>query len=467
VAVTGRVFRPVLYPERCNACTICIGQGPAYVEKGFRGDETSIRGKIFQGMAGQISSLLTPLTETEPPCQAACPIGQDVRGYLKAVAERRFNAAVGIVRETNPLPLVCGTICSRPCESACFRSSVDNPLAIRSVKRFAALYEKARMPAPSPSEILHEGYVAIVGSGPAGLAAAYILLKNGVRPVVYEKEEEIGGMLAWAIPDFRLSRSDLVYEVNYLERMGVTFVTGKAFGKSLTISSLEEDGARAVLLTIGATRGRKLPLDGSDAFEPILDCLDYLRQVSAGFSPDLGGQVVVIGGGNAAVDTARTLRRSGVSEVTVLYRRPKEQMPADREEVAAAKREGVSFLFAVLPSVVVKGANGWQLEGFETRSEGRAYPVAVLKERPVVLPITGIVSAVGQRPDASGFSEAEDVRCDAGGRIVVDDIMQTSRYGVFAAGDGVTGPSTVVEAMASGISAARIILSKRFKGEAS
>ncbi len=465
MAVIGRTLRPVLSPERCNTCTVCVGLGPAYIEKGFRDDETSVRGKVFQGMGDPPSPLPTPLTETAPPCQATCPIGQDVRGYLKAVAEGRFDAAVDIVRETNPLPLVCGTICPHPCESACYRSEIDAPLAIRNVKRFAALYEKAGMPAPAPSKILHTGHVAIIGSGPAGLAAAYTLVKNGVQPIVYEKEEEIGGMLAWAIPSFRLSRSDVTYEINYLAAMGVTFITGKALGEALTLSGLEADGARAVLLAIGTTQGRKLPLDGSDAFEPLLDCLDYLRQVHAGTPPDLGSRVAVIGGGNAAIDTARTLRHAGVPEVTVLYRRPKEQMPADSEEVAAAEEEGVSFLFRVLPTAIVKGADGWQLEGFETRSESRARPVTVLKERPVVISVTGIVTAVGQQPDVSGFTESEGIACNAGGLISVDDAMQTSRHGVFAAGDGVSGPSTVVEAMAGGISAARAILSKRFKGE--
>jgi len=466
MAVTGRTFRPVVSPERCNVCTVCIGLGPAYVEKGFRNDDTSVRGKVFQGMGDPPPTAPTPLIETAPPCQATCPIGQDVRGYLKAVAEGRFDAAVGIVRETNPLPLVCGTICSHPCESACFRSGIDTPLAIRNVKRFAALYEKSRMPVPPPSKILHNGHVAIIGSGPAGLAAAYTLLKNGVRPIVYEKEGEIGGMLAWAIPAFRLPRSDLTYEIDYLAGMGVTFVTGKTFGKFLTISGLEADGAHAVLLAIGAAQGKKLLLDGSDAFGPLLDCLDYLRQVHTGTPPELGERVAVIGGGNAAIDTARTLRRAGVPKVTVLYRRSKDQMPADPEEVAAAEKEGVSFLFKVLPTMVVKGANGWRLEGFETRSDSRAHPVAVLKEKPVVIPVTGIVTAVGQQPDVSGFAETEGIRCNAGGLISTDETMQTSRQGVFAAGDGVTGPSTVVEAMAGGIAAARAILSSRFDGEA-
>ncbi len=457
MAVVGRTFRPRVNHERCNTCSVCTEQCPAYVDPGFRDATESVRGQVFASFAVSPPAQATPIEASPPPCQVTCPIHQDVRGYLKAVAEERFRDAVTLIRETNPLPLVCGTICPHPCERECLCGTFDDPVGIRAVKRFAALYEKREGMRPEVPPPVPGKKVAIIGSGPAGIAAAYTLIRRGVTPVVFEKTSRLGGMLAWAIPTFRLPREILDYELEVLREMGVRFRTGQALGETLTLSSLRSEGYAAILLTVGATRGRKVSLEGEAAFPAHLDCLDALFAVHRGEAPDLGSAVAVIGGGNAAIDTARVLKREGVSEVTVIYRRPEDQMPADPEEVQAAKGEGVRFRFSALPTRLSRENETWRLSGFETRSQGRGAPVEMVKDRSFAISVTGLVSAISQVPE-SAWAEGEGIAVHSDGTLQVDEAMRTSREGVYAAGDAVTGPSTVVEAMASGAMAAEHIL---------
>ncbi len=457
MAVIGRTFRPVINEERCNTCSICTQQCPAYVDAGYRQAEESVRGRVFRSFGISPPPQITPIDPADPPCQMTCPIHQDVRGYLKAVAEGRHADAVALIRETNPLPLVCGTICPHPCEMSCLRGTVDIPVGIRAVKRFAALYEKRHGLKPDVPSLTTGKKVAIIGSGPAGIAAAYFLVRHGVQPIVFEKTSRIGGMLAWAIPAFRLPRDILTYEFELLTSLGIEFRTNQDFGSKLSLDNLKNDGFDAILLAIGTTRGDKVSLEGEEEFENHLDCLTCLFAIHRGESPNLGNAVVVIGGGNAAIDTARVLKRSGVADVTIVYRRPRDQMPADREEVAAAEKEGISFLFSALPTRLSKVGSTWRLTGFETRSVARNTPVEILRDTPFELPVTGIISAISQLPETS-WAEKEKIAVHADGTLQVDDTLTTSREGVFAAGDAVTGPSTVVEAMASGQAAAESII---------
>ncbi len=463
MAVIGRTFRPLVDEKRCNTCSICTEQCPAYVDGGFQKAEESIRGKIFQTFNTAPPLQVTPIPAASPPCQATCPIHQDVRGYLKAVAEGKHADAVAIIRETNPLPLVCGTICPHPCEATCFRGILDEPVGIRAVKRFAALYEKRnglkpQIPAPTSGK-----RVAIIGSGPAGIAAAYTLVWHGVSPVVFEKTDRIGGMLAWAIPEFRLPRDLLTYEIEVLASLGIEFRLNQGLGTHLDFNTLEKEGFNAILLAIGTTRGQKVSLEGGNSFKNHLDCLTYLFAVHGEEPPDLGDTVAIIGGGNAAIDTARVLKRAGAREVTVVYRRTREQMPADEDEVKAAKREGIHFRFSVLPTQVTQKSGQWYLSGFATRSAERDRPIEVLKDKPFSLPITGIISAISQLPETD-WPNGETIKVNPDGTLGVQENHETLRTGVFAAGDAVTGPSTVVEAMADGMAAAEAIL-KFLKGK--
>lgn len=457
MAVIGRNFRPVVQHERCNICSVCTGQCPAYVDEGFRYDMTSIRGKVLQRFASPPPLMLTPIEETLPPCQATCPIHQDVRGYLKAVAQRRYDDAVALIRQTNPLPLVCGYICPHPCETECFRGAIDDPVAIRAVKRFAALYEKEEGLKPAIPNITSPKVVAIVGSGPAGIAAAYKLIQNGIKSVIFEKTSQIGGMLSWAIPDFRLPRDILEYEISVLKGFGIECKTHQSLGDNLTISSLKEEGFDAIILTIGATNGKKVALETPRDFKAHLDCLETLSIIHRGEWPGLGNTVAVIGGGNAAIDTARVLKRLGTDKITVIYRRTSDEMPADGKEVKEAVTEGIQFRYSSLPTALVKDGGRWFLTGFETRSAGRHIPVEVLRERPFSIPVTGVVSAISQLPETS-WARDEGIALAPDGTLYVDEDMKTSVEGVYAAGDGVTGPSTVVEAMASGYAAAETVL---------
>jgi len=456
MAVIGRNFRPVVQTERCNTCSVCTEQCPAYVDEGFRNDRESIRGKVFQTFTFPPHVMPTPIEKSPPPCQVTCPIHQDVRGYLRAVAQKRYSDAVALIRQTNPLPLVCGYICPHPCEMECFRGSIDDPVAIRAVKRFVALFEKEEKLKPAALNITSTKKVAIVGSGPAGIAAAYKLIQNGIKSIIFEKTSHIGGMLSWAIPDFRLPRDILKYEISVLKGVGIEFKTNQSLGNNLTISSLKEIGFEAIILAIGTTQGKKVELEGAKDFKAHLDCLKMLSLVSQGAKTELGKAVAVIGGGNAAIDTARVLKRSGVDQVTVVYRRPEGQMPADNEEVMEAKSEGILFRFSSLPTALSKDNGHWNLSGFETESRDRHLPVEVLKDKPFSLPITGIISAISQIPETP-WAQTEGIALNPDGTLQADD-AKTSVTGVYGAGDAITGPSTVVEAMASGYAAAEAVL---------
>jgi len=463
MTVIGRTYRPFVDEKRCNTCSICTQQCPAYADEGFQKTDGSLRQKITQSFDAPPTLQVTPIPAASPPCQTTCPIHQDVRGYLRAVAEGRHADAIAIIRKTNPLPLICGTICPHPCETACFRGILDDPVGIRAVKRFAALYEKRNTLKPEIPVPASGKQVAVIGSGPAGIAAAYTLIQQGIRPFIFEKTSRIGGMLAWAIPEFRLPRDILAYEFEVLTSLGITFRTNQGLGTELTLDTLERDGFDAILLAVGTTRGRKVSLEGEHRFKNHLDCLSYLFSVHRGAPPEMGDSVAVIGGGNAAIDTARVLKRTGAANVTVLYRRLKGQMPADKEEVTAAERENIQFLFSSLPTRISQKGRTWTLSGYKTQSIDRNHPVEILKDRPFSIPVTGIISAIQQVPETD-WAEREGIDIASNGCLRVDEAHQTARKGTFAAGDAVTGPSTVVAAMADGMAAAESILNL-LKGE--
>ena len=356
-----------------------------------------------------------------------------------------------MIRETNPLPSVCGYICHHPCESACTRGFVDEPISIKSLKRFVAGYDDSHLRYPETGKA-KKRKVCIVGSGPAGLTAAHELAKKGYEVEIIESYSEPGGMLVWAIPPFRLPREILKRDIEYIKKMGVTIKTGVYFGTDLTISDLKKAGAKAIIVATGTPVSLKMNIENESGFEGYVDCLMFLRKYVQHEEISLGDRVLVVGGGNAAIDSARSAARVGARNVTILYRRGPDEMPADRDEVKEALIEGIKIEFLTAPKRIIE--SGGKVKALEcVRTELREAPDSK-RPRPVVIAgseftvnADTVISAIGQEPD-------QTLRKTLG---MDSEITSTGKEGVFAAGDFVNGPTTVVEAMASGKKVARAV----------
>jgi len=390
----------------------------------------------------------------DAPCHHTCPAGVKAHRYVRAISRNKFDEAYLVVRESMPLPSVCGLVCFHPCESRCRRGSLDEPIAIRALKGAAVKYgarAEARTGKPAPRT---GKKVAVVGSGPAGLTAAYYLSKVcGHQVTVFEQFEKLGGMLRYGIPRYRLGAEDLDRDIAIVRRAGVKFKTRTRVESS---SKLLKQGFDAVFLSLGAHQGLSLRMPGEKS-PGVTDCVQFLREVSRGKRPRLGQEVVVIGGGNSAIDAARTARRLG-ARVTILYRRTRAEMPADPHEIGDALEEGVVLEQLVLP-VAARRRRG-RLEITCQRMElgpmddsGRRRPVPIAGSDFTVTADT-LLAAIGQQPEIPKRLGVEVGRAN---RIAVNDEMVTSHPGVFAAGDAVSGPASVVEAIGAARRAARAI----------
>ncbi len=458
MAVEGRTHKPVVDHNRCETCGVCLKACPAEAIPDFRHEPESLRGKLYARSDSEPRINVTKVFDL-PNCQAECPIRQDVRGYMRLVAEGRYGEALELIREANPLPSVCGYVCNHPCESACTRGRVDDPLSIRSLKRFVTDFDDGRLNPPGVGKPKGKK-VAIIGSGPAGLAAGHELARMGYQVEIIESYREAGGLLAWAIPGFRLPRKILQRDIDYIRKMGVTIRTGIHFGSDAKIADLRKNGASAVIVATGTQKSLKLNIENEDRHEGYLDCLDFLKACSDGGDVGLDRRVLVIGGGNAAVDTARSALRKGGSEVTIVYRRSLEEMPADREEIDEALREGVRIEYLTAPKKMlvsggkVKGLECLKTELREADRSGRKRPVPV-EGSEFVIEAGSIISAVGQEPD---YGPVTGGLASGNKAVSIDrETLQADMEGVFAAGDFVNGAGTVVQAMASGKKAAQAV----------
>jgi len=405
------------------------------------------------------------------PCQHACPLGIDVPGYVAQIKEGNYIGALQIIREDNPLPSVCGRVCNRYCEAKCRRSQLDEPVAIDDLKRFVADYARVnRLMLPVVMERKRDAKVAIVGSGPAGLTCAYFLARKGYSVTVFEALPVIGGMLAVGIPPYRLPREALDYDLKQLQAMGIDFQPNKCLGKDFTLQELREN-YDAVFLAIGAWKSMPLGIPGEN-LKGVIPALDLLKKVNLGEPVEVPKKAVVVGGGNAAMDAARTLLRLGAEEVNVVYRRTREEMPALYEEIEDAEKEGIVFHFLMAPLEILGDEEGnvkgiklqrMRLSGFDRSGRRRPVPIEGAE---VVLDCDLVVAAVGQAPNLEGF--AEGITLDHRGNVVVDKYtLSTSLPGVFAGGDMIGAEATVVSAMACGKKAAFSIHDylKEVKGE--
>jgi heterodisulfide reductase subunit A len=402
-----------------------------------------------------------PIQEiTAATCRVACPAGVNIKAYLGAIARGDFQRALDIVRETNPLPGICGRVCTHPCEAECRRGDFDDSLAICALKRFIAdfeLQQGGRNVVPIKQTKTQK--IAIIGSGPAGLTAANDLIRMGYGVTIFEELAVVGGMMVTGIPAYRLPRDIIGNEIQDIIKLGVELRTNT---KIENIDRLFEQGYAGVLLAIGAHKGLKLKVPGEDDFEEIVDCIQFLRRVNAGQQGRPGDRVIVIGGGNSAVDSARSALRLGCQDVHIVYRRSRKEMPANEAEIVDAENEGIIIDYLAAPTKII--GEGGRVTGMECVKMKLGEPDASGRRRPV--PIEGsefvigadlIISAISQKPDIDCFRNSE-VRINKWDAFDVDEqTLMTSKPGVFAGGDAVTGPNTVIDAIAAGHRAAHAI----------
>jgi NADPH-dependent glutamate synthase beta subunit-like oxidoreductase/Pyruvate/2-oxoacid:ferredoxin oxidoreductase delta subunit len=386
------------------------------------------------------------------PCNANCPVGIDIEGYLYLLGQGRTEAAAALLLQENPMPAVTGRVCHHPCEDGCNRANLDEPVAIHSVERRLGDIALASPPPAAPDPVRDER-VAVIGSGPAGLACAYHLARSGYRVTVFESAPEAGGMLRLGIPEYRLPRAILDRQIERIASLGIEIRCGTKIGRDLPWSEL--DGFDAVFAAPGAHVGKDAAIENAADAPTIRAGLEFLKEVNAGGRPALGEHVVVVGGGNTAMDCARSALRLG-SEVTVLYRRTPPEMPAIPQEVKEAKIEGVGFRFLATPTAA-RTRDG-RLLGIECQQmvlgplddSGRRRPIPQEEGRFTMI-ADCVLTAIGEDCDLGFLPEGVEI---AGGVAVVDELCESTTARVFVGGDAADLPRSVADALGSGKRAA-------------
>ena len=394
------------------------------------------------------------------PCKSACPAHIAIQGYIKLAKEGRYLDALKLIKQDNPFPSVCGYVCNRRCEDACTRGMLDKAVAIDEIKKFIAEQElkSEQRYVPElirrrPVDMDYEEKIAIIGAGPAGLSCAYYLARMGyVNVTVFDRNPAPGGMLVMGIPSYRLDRSALKGEIEILEKMGVSFRMNTEVGKDVTVQQLRDEGYKGFYVAIGAQKSAKLAIPGEE-LSGVYGGIDFLREVNLGNKPEIGRKCAVIGGGNVAMDVCRTAVRLG-AETFVVYRRSEEEMPADKEEIAEAKAEGVKFCFLNAPAEIL-GADGKVtalkvelMELGEPDEKGRRAPVGT--GRFETIEVDSVLAAVGQTIDW-GNLDVGALKTGKKGNAIADAVTyQTGQEDIFVGGDVYTGPKFAIDAIAAG-----------------
>ena len=448
-------------PSKCTACGDCAKVCPVQLPNDYDLGLTT-RKATYKSYAQAIPGAFAIQKTDKAPCRLACPAGLNVQGYVQMVAQGKYKEALKIIMEDLPLPGVLGRICPHGCEEACRRCEVDEPISIRDLKRLAADQFDVRQ-----IEIeclpLRDERVAIIGSGPAGLSAAYHLARKGVRSTIFEALPEPGGMLRVGIPEHRLPRKILDQEIEVITQLGVEIKTNSPLGPDLTVEDLFEKGYQAVYLALGAHKGIELAIPGEKA-QGVRQGVDFLRELNLTGTAPIGKSVAIIGGGNVAIDVARSAVRLGADQIHVIYRRTRAEMPAWEEEVQAAEAEGVKITYLSAPQEVlvedgkVAGLRCIRMNLGEPDSSGRRRPIPVPGSEYEVQ-VDQIIPAIGQRPDLSALEDLSGVAFSRWGTVEADTVTYaTGRDGVFAGGDLQTGPWIAIGAIAAGREAAESIL---------
>ncbi len=445
---------------KCTSCGECAKVCPVELPNEY--DEgLSPKRAAYKRYAQAIPGAFAIHKSDPAPCRTTCPAGINVQGYVQMVKTGNYEAALKIIMQQLPLPGVLGRICPHPCEEACRRLEVDQAVAIRDLKRLAADQFDPRQIeiACAPRR---EEKVAIIGSGPAGLSAAYHLAVKGIGSTIFEALSEAGGMLRVGIPDHRLPREVLDREIEVITELGVEIKTSTPLGPDLAIDDLLRDGYKSVYLALGAHKPMALGITGETS-HGVTQGVDFLREVNLTGKTQLGNRVAIIGGGNVAIDVSRAAVRLGAKEVQILYRRTRAEMPAWEEEIEAAESEGVKITYLVAPTQVlhengrVSGVRCVRMQLGEPDRSGRRRPVPINGSE-FDLEIDQLIPAIGQRPDLTAIEKVTGLEFTRYHTVTTDDLScATGRPGVFAGGDLVTGPATVIEAVAAGKAAAESI----------
>jgi len=452
---------------KCTGCGLCVEGCPIIMKNEYD-----------QGLRER-KAIYTPFLQAVPntyvidkreerlcraACQEACPIHMNVLGYIALIAEGRIKEAYDLIRSTNPLPAVCGWICYAPCEQVCNRGQLDDPLAIRELKRFVT--DQIDIDSLEVPDITRNGKkVVIVGSGPAGLAAAHDLALQGYEITIFEALPEPGGMLRFGIPEYRLPKDVLNKEIEYIKRLGVEVKVNTRIGGEIQLKELKKS-YQAIFIATGAHESTKLNIPGEDS-HGVIHAIDFLRNINMGKKVNIGQKVAVIGGGSTAIDASRVARRLG-AKVKVIYRRSRIEMPAIPAEVKDAEEEGIELIFLTNPTKIitkdgkVSKMKCIKMELGEPDASGRRRPIPI-EGSEFLIEAETVITAVGQVP-ALGFAKELGIEISERGIISTDEALATNVEGIFAGGDAVTGPSIVIEAIAAGKKAA-LSIDEYLRGE--
>lgn len=389
------------------------------------------------------------------PCKTECPAHIAVQGYIKLASQGRYREALELIKKENPFPAVCGRICPRKCESACTRGEIDDPIAIDEIKKFIAEQDLNAEHRFIPK--IKNNYnkkIAVVGSGAAGLSCAYYLAVEGYKVTVFEKERVLGGMLTLGIPSFRLEKNVVEAEINILKELGVEFKTGIEVGKDLRLQDLREEGYEAFYIAIGAQAGRKLGIEGEEA-EGVISGIDFLRKVNLGEKLELNEDVVVIGGGNVAIDVARTAVRAGGKKISIYCLEKPEEMPALEEEIEESLSEGIMINNSWGPKRII--TEDGKVKGIEFKKclsvfdENNKFNPKYDEEETITVKADTIILSVGQAIDWGGLLEGSKIELNPNNTVKADSFTyQTEEKDVFVGGDVFTGPKFAIDAIAAG-----------------
>jgi formate dehydrogenase (NADP+) beta subunit len=441
---------PVVDRQKCVGCGVC--------------EQICPKGVMNVTTASQRILHFNRFDDRLAPCRQTCPAESDIPKYISQIREGDYEGAVNTIRERNPLLLACGRVCPHPCEENCRRGIEDDPVSINQLKRFAADYEmKSGKRVPVPVAPSSGKRVAVVGGGPAGLTCAFFLRRLGHDVTIYEAMPHLGGMLRYGIPEYRLPKKVLDWEIEGILGLGIEARMNMKFGRDFDLASLTAEGYDAVFMGIGAWQDSKLRVDGEN-LEGCYTGIDFLSRLAGGEKIPVGRSAVIIGGGNTAIDCTRNLLRLGVENVYIVYRRTRNEMPANAVEIDAAEEEGVQFQFLAAPVRVIGDDSGQvthleylKMELGEPDASGRRRPVPI-EGSETLLETDMVITAIGQSPDVAFTDSDMGLKTTRWNTIEVDPAtLQSNIPQLFAAGDAATGPSLVVTAIGGGRRAARSI----------